>query len=235
MGALVWTAPPELAMGRLATLELRDPDPAAPPLPRPGADRLGPLAVRGVDPLKDGRGWRLTVQPLAPGLAVVRPMDLGDGRRTPELRLTVPRTVAFGAAWMGVGGGPEDFLPPVPFPWEWTTLLVLPVVLLAWAVRRRYRLGAAGRRRRAARRAFLHHYPPRDLDRAGLDAAHAAGRELLAAQFGEEALGWGADLLHQRGLDAWATWVRALDAARFARSEPALPPAPALLAGLERR
>ena len=55
MGALVWTAPPELAMGRLATLELRDPDPAAAPLPRPGADRLGPLAVRGVDPLKDGR------------------------------------------------------------------------------------------------------------------------------------------------------------------------------------
>jgi len=72
-------------MGQLGTLELRQPDPALPPPPRPG-DQLGPLAVRAVEPLGDGRGWRITVQPLAPGQVVVPPMELGDGRSTPELR-----------------------------------------------------------------------------------------------------------------------------------------------------
>ena len=235
MGTPVWKAPAELPMGSLGTLELRDEDPLAPPLPRPGEDRLGPLSVRGVDPLKDGRGWRITVQPLGPGLAIVPPMDLGDGRRTPELRLTVPRTVPYGAPWVAVGGGRTDLLPYIPFPWEWATLLVIPLAALAWGVWRRYQRGAAGRRRRLARRAFAHAYPPKAPDRALLDAAHAAGRELLAAHFGPDALGWGADAFHARKLDAWASWVHSLDAARFARATPPFPPILTLLASLEGR
>ncbi|WP_306601484.1 hypothetical protein [Geothrix sp. 21YS21S-2] len=233
MGAPVWKAPAELPMGRLGTLELRDDDPAAPPLPRPGEERLGPLAVRGVDPLKDGRGWRITVQPLGPGLAVVRPIDLGDGRRTAELRITVPRTVPFGAPWVAVGGGREDLLPFVPFPWEWATLLLIPLAGAVWALRRHHLKGSAKRRRRAARRAFAHHYPPREPGRLGLDAAHATGRDLLAAHFGDDALGWGAEAMRARGLDAWATWVLSLDAARFARTEPPFPPVADLLHALE--
>jgi len=233
MGA-AWKAPAELPMGRLGTLELVETDPAAPPLPRPGVDRLGPLAVRGVDPLKDGRGWRITVQPLGPGLAVLPPVELGDGRRTPELRVAIPRTVPFGAPWVAVGGGREDLLPYVPFPWEWATLLLIPLALAVWAGYRRYRHAAAGRRRARARRAFVHAYPPRSRDRALLDAAHAAGRELLAAHFGEEALGWGSAALGARGLQAWADWAEGLDAARFARAQPPLAPLEALLAALER-
>ncbi|BDU72211.1 hypothetical protein [Mesoterricola silvestris] len=233
MGTPVWKAPAELPMGSLGSLELRDDDPGAPPLPRPGEERLGPLAVRGVDPLKDGRGWRITVQPLGPGLAVIRPMDLGDGRRTPELRITVPRTVPFGAPWVAVGGGKEDILPFVPFPWEWATLLLIPLAGAAWALRRQRARGSAKRRRRAARRAFLHHYPPRTSGRLDLDAAHATGREFLASHRGEEALGWGADALRAQGLEVWATWVLSLDAARFARTEPPFPPAADLLHALE--
>jgi len=57
----VWKAPAQLALGRLSRLELRQEDPAQPPPPRPGEDRLGPLAVRAVAPLADGRGWSVTV------------------------------------------------------------------------------------------------------------------------------------------------------------------------------
>lgn len=235
MGTPAWKAPAELPMGSLGTLELRDDDPAAPPLPRPGEERLGGMAVRGVDPLKDGRGWRITVQPLGPGLAVIRPMDLGDGRITPELRITVPRTTPFGTPWVGVGGGKEDLLPAVPAPWEWGTVLLVPAVLLLWGIRRRLLSLAPGRRRRAARRAFVHHYPPRTRDRARLDAAHAAGRELLAATFGEEARSWGPETFRRRGLDPWADWARGLDAARFAGAEPPFPALPQLLHALEGR
>jgi hypothetical protein len=235
MTAPAWKVPGELALGRLSSLELRQDDPRQPPPPRPGDDRLGPLAVRRVEPLRDGRGWRLTVQPLAPGHLIVPPMDLGDGQLTPELRVTVPRTVPFGAPWIGVGGGVLDRLPPLPFPWPWTLPLLLPLVALAWYLARRYRGGAAARKRQAARRAFSRHWPPGP-ERAALDAAHAAGRALLAAHFGPEALSWGPPALRARGLEPWAEWSRGLDAARFAGAPgPAAPSLAALLQSLARR
>ena len=229
----VWKAPAELALGRLATLELRQDDPALPPLPRPGEDRLGPLAVRGVEPLRDGRGWRITVQPLAPGTFLVPPVDLGDGRSAPELRVAVPRTVPYGAAWVGVGGGDLDRLPPLAFPWPWTLPLLLPLAAAAWLLARRHRRGATARKCRAARRAFVRHWPTAAPDRAALDTAHASGRALLAAHFGPEALSWGPPALRARGLESWAAWSRGLDAARFSGAPPALPPLAALLAALE--
>jgi hypothetical protein len=233
-GAPVWNAPPELPLGQLGTLELRQPDPALAPPPRPG-DTLGPLAVRGVEALRDGRGWRITVQPLAPGLQVVPPLDLGDGRLTAELRLTVPRTVAYGAPWMGVGGGVLDRLPGLPFPWPWTMPLLLPVLLGAWLLGRRLRRAAPERRRRAALRSFARHWPPQARERAALDAAHAAGRTLLAAQFGPEALSWGPAACRERSLEPWAAWILSLDAARFGRDQPPFPPLGELLAALEPR
>ena len=233
MRAPVWRAPRELAMGQLSAVELREEDPLQPPPPRPGEDRLGPLAVRGVEPLGDGRGWRLTVQPMAPGVAVVPPMDLGDGRRAPELRLTVARTVPYGAPWMGVGGGQQDVLPYIPFPWAWTLLGLLPLALLGWAVARPVRSPAPARARHAARRAFAQHWPPAR-DRAALDAAHSAGQDLLAAHFGEEARSWGPEDFQARALAPWALWIRSLDAARFALAEPPFPALHDLLAALER-
>jgi hypothetical protein len=194
---------------------------------------MGPLAVRGVEPLADGHGWRITVQPLAPGTFRLAPMDLGDGRATPELRITVPRTVPFGAAWMGVGGGDLDRLPPVPFPWPWALPPLLLLAALAWLLARRFRRHAPLRRRHAARRAFARHWPPAQ-DRAALDAAHAAGRALLAAHFGPEALSWGPAAFRARGLEPWAAWSGGLDAARFAGARPAWPALAALLAALER-
>jgi len=233
MSAPLWTAPRELAVGRLAVLELRQPDPALPPPPRPG-ETLGPLPVRGVEPLADGRGWRITVQPLAPGVALVPPLDLGDGRLTAPLRLEVPRTAAFGAPWMGVGGGAEDRLPALPFPWPWTLPPLLPLAALGWLLAARLRRGAPARRRRAARRAFARHWPPAR-ERAALDTAHAAGRTLLAARFGPEALGWGPEACRERGLEPWAEWILSLDQARFGGAEPAFPALAALLAALEPR
>ena len=230
----VWVVPGDLALGRLSMLDLRQRDPALPPPPRPGEDRLGSLAVRGVEPLRDGRGWRLTVQPLAPGALVVPAMDLGDGNPTPELRITVARTVPYGAAWMGVGGGALDRLPALPFPWPWTLPALVPLAVLAWILARRVRSGAQARRRRAARKAFIRHWPGQP-DRAALDAAHAAGRALLAAHFGPEALGWGPPALRARGLEPWAAWSHALDAGRFSGAVPALPPLAVLLAALEGR
>lgn len=229
----VWNAPAALPFGELGTLELREADPGQPPLPRPGEDRLGPLALRGVEPTGDGRGWRLTVQPLAPGLAVVPPIDFGDGRRSPELRVQVPRTVPFMAPWMGVGGGQDDRLPRVPFPWAWGSLLLAPLAGVSWLAVRRWRHTGAGRARSRARRTFSHHWPPASLDRSLLDTAHDAGRTLLAAHFGEEARSWGAPELEERRLAAWATWVRSLDAARFGRMEPPYPSLEELLKPLE--
>lgn len=231
----VWKVPKDLAVGQLGILELREEDPALPALPRPGEDRLGALAVRGVEPLRDGRGWRITVEPMAPGRAVIAPQDLGDGRHTPELRLTIPRTTPFGAPWMGVGGGQQDVLPYLPFPWQWTSLLALPLAVLGWLVARRWRRAGPARARKAARRAFSGHWPPRPPDRASLDAAHARGRDLLAATFGEEARSWGPETLRQRELEPWAQWLLSLDAARFSRAEPAFPPLTDLLAALAPR
>lgn len=232
MNPPVWKVPAELALGRLATLELRQDDPALPPLPRPGEDRLGPLAVRAVEPLRDGRGWRITVQPLAPGTFRVSPVDLGDGRSTPELRIVVPRTVPYGAAWMGVGGGALDRLPPLAFPWPWTLPLLLPLAALAGLLAWRFRRAAPARKRHAARRAFIRHWPA-GRDRAALDAAHASGRALLAAHFGLEALSWGPPAFRARGLEPWAAWSRGLDVARFSGEPPALPPLTDLLATLK--
>ena len=234
MSALAWKVPPQLALGRLSRLELRQEDPAQPPPPRPGEDRLGPLMVRAVEPLADRRGWGLTVQPMAPGHFLVPPVDLGDGRMTPPLALTVPRTVPYGAAWMGVGGGDLDRLPPMPFPWPWALAPLLLLAALAWLPARRYLRAAPARKRRAARRAFTRNWPPTAFERAALDAGHAAGRALLAAHYGPEALSWGPPALAARGLEPWAAWSRGLDAARFAGARPEFPTLAALLGALER-
>ena len=231
--SVVWNGPQELALGRLSRLELRQDDPALPPLPRPQDIDSGPLAVRGVEPLGDGRGWRITVQPLAPGTFLLPPLDLGDGRLAPALRITVPRTVPFGAAWVGVGGGDLDRLPELPFPWPWAVAALLLLAAPAWLLVRRFRRAAPARRRHAARRAFIQRWPPA-ADRAALDAAHAAGRALLAAHFGPEALSWGRAAFQARGLEPWAAWSAVLDAARFAGKPPDFPPLDALLGALER-
>jgi hypothetical protein len=229
----VWNLPGPLPLGQLSTLDLRQ-GPGQPPLPRPGEDRLGPLRVRAVEALEDGRGWRLTVQPMAPGRFTVPPLALGDGRSAPALPVTVPRTVAYGAPWMGVGGGQLDRLPELGFPWAWALPLLLPLAAGAWLLGRRLRAGAPARKRRAALRAFVRHWPPAGPDRASLDTAHTAGRALLAAHFGPEALSWGTVACSAHGLEAWAEWVAALDAARFGQPGP-LPPLAALLAALEGR
>jgi hypothetical protein len=231
--APVWKAPSEIAFGKLAVLELREDDPGKPTLPRPAEEKLGPLALRSVEPLADGRGWRLTVQALNVGIAVIPPMDLGDGRRSPELRLQVPRTVPFGAPWLGVGGGRDDLLPFIPFPWAWASLLLLPPMLLAAGLSHRWRKNGASRALHYRRRVFAHCWPPADNQRETLDQAHTQGRELLAARFGEEARSWGVAEFRLRQLEVWANWVQSLDAARFVRKEPPFPPLAELLKKLE--
>ncbi len=229
----VWKAPETMPLGSASTLELRETDPNRPPLPRPGEDRLGPLVLLKAHPTADGRGWALTVLPLTPGTLVIPPLDLGDGRRTPECRIRVPRTVPHGAPWMGLGGGPDDALPPVPFPWGWASLLAVPLIPLGWWGVRRWRRGRHRRAYHHARRAFARHWPPQVGDRKSLDAAHAAGRDLLACRFGEEARSWGASDFEARGLRTWAIWVQSLDAARFGRKAPTFPPLQALVKPLE--
>lgn len=229
----VWKAPTEIAFGHLAVLELREDDPAMPALPRPAEEQLGSLALRSVEPLPDGRGWKLTVQALSAGTAVVPPMDLGDGRRSPELRLQVPRTVPYGAPWMGVGGGQGDILPYIPFPWTWASLLLLPLLLLALALLRHWRRNGKSRALHQRRRAFAHHWPPANAQRETLDRAHQLGRDLLALRFGEEARSWGVAEFRLHHLEPWATWVQSLDAARFARKDPPFPPLAELLKQVE--
>ena len=228
-----WQAPERLVLGTLQTLELVEGDPARPAPGRPALeDRLGPLHLRAVEPLPDGRGWRFQVQALAPGLAVVPPLDLGDGARSPELRLPVARTVPFGAPWRGLGGGPEDQLPAPPFPWAWASLGLLPLLGLGLGGAAHWRARAGARRLARAREAFRAAWPPAP-DRAALDAAHARGRDLLAARWGEPARAWGPADLAARGLAPWAAWCRALDAARFGAGAPDLPAAEALLGALD--
>lgn len=233
--APVWTAPDKLPFGELSVLEIREVDPAQPALPRPGDEKLGPLDLRSVEPTSDGRGWRLTVQPMNPGTVVIPPVNFGDGRQSPELRVQVPRTVPYRAPWMGVGGGQGDVIPTIPFPWAWASLLLLPLVALGWWIWRRWRRSAPGRARHRARSAFSHQWPPRSTERASLDAAHAAGRALLAAHFGEEARSWGPAEFNVRHLDVWGTWTQSLDAARFSRKEPPFPALDELLKVLGKR
>lgn len=231
-----WKAPATLAVGEMAVLQLAETDPAKPPLLRPPLEeRIGGLRLRSVDPAADGRGWRIQVLPLGPGTSVIPAMDLGDGRKSPELRLSAPRTVAFGNTWMGLGGGPEDELPELPFPWAWAVLLLSPWLALAGWLLRRWRRASPGRARKHALRAFVRAWPPRTRDRADLDAAHAAGRELLAQHLGEPARSWGAQELHHRRLEPWDLWAASLDAARFAACEPPFPPLEGLLKSLEPR
>lgn len=221
--APVWKAPAQAPLGQLSVLELREDDPAAPPLPRPGEEKLGPLDLRSVEPLPDGRGWKLTVQPLRVGTLLIPALDLGDGRHSPPLQVDVPRTVPFGAPWMGVGGGKDDALPYVPFPWAWASLLLVPVLMLILGWVRHWRRQGAARTRHRLRRTFSHHWPPKDRSRTALDEAHAQGRALLVAHYGDEARSWGAAEFRQRQLDPWAVWIQSLDAARFGRTEPPFP------------
>ena len=94
LAAPTWKAPAQLKLGELQLLELREEDPTRPTLPRPAVeDHLGPLRLRSMEPLPDGRGWRFQVQALEPGLAVVPALDLGNEQRSPELRLWVPRSI----------------------------------------------------------------------------------------------------------------------------------------------
>ncbi len=219
----IWHAPAALPFGQLAVIELHDDDLKLPPLPRPGDEKLGPLFLRSVETMPNGRGWKLTVQAFTPGLAVVPPLDLGDGRRTPELRVKVDRSIPFGAPWMGVGGGREDELPEIPFPFGWASLLLLPFVLLGYYLVRRWRRNSGKRLQRKAKAAFAKAWPPPSKQRDALDAAHTAGRAWLAAAVGDEARSWGPKEFRAQSLDPWATWIESLDAARFGRSTPAFP------------
>ena len=234
--APIWKAPVQLKLGELQTLELREEDPSKPAPGRPALeDRLGPLHLRAVEPLADGRGWRLQVQALTPGLAVIPPLDLGDGQRSPELSLEVPRTIPFGGPWVGFGGGNDDLLPAIPFPWAWASLLLLPPLALGAWLFQHWRRGRGKRRFHHAAHAFQHHWPPRTGDRAALDGAHALGRDLLAARFGEAARAWGPAEFQSLNLGPWDQWVLSLDAARFGRTEPPFPAAASLLAALDGR
>jgi hypothetical protein len=233
LAAPTWKAPVQLKLGELQVLELREDDPLKPPLPRPTVeDRLGPLHLRSMEPLPDGRGWRFQVQALEPGPAMIPALDLGNGQRSPELRLDVPRTIPFGGPWVGFGGGNDDRLPAIPFPWAWASLLLLPpLALLAWAVWR-WRKGSAKRHLSHATHAFHRHWPPPNRQRETLDRAHALGRDLLAAFFGEAARAWGPAEFQSRNLGSWDQWVRSLDAARFGHTEPPFPPPEPLVAAL---
>jgi hypothetical protein len=198
-------------------------------------ERLGPLHVRSMEPLPDGRGWRFQVQALEPGLAVIPPLDLGNEQRSPELRVSVPRSIPFGGPWMGFGGGNEDRLPAIPFPWAWASLLLLPPVALGVWVVRRWRQGSRRRRLHRAIHVFQRHWPPVDRERTTLDAVHALGRDLLAASFGEAARAWGPGDFQARGLGPWDQWAKSLDAARFGRTEPPFPAPEPLVAALNAR
>ena len=234
MGATpVWKAPAQPQLGELMVLELREEDPSKPSLPRPAVeDRLGPLHLRSIEPLPDGRGWRFQVQGLEPGFAVIPALDLGNEQRSPELRLWIPRSIPYGDPWMGFGGGNEDRLPTLPFPWGWASLLLLPpLAFVAWMVRR-WRRGSAKRRLHHALHNFHRHWPPKDRERATLDTAHSLGRDLLAAQFGEAARAWGPADFQAHNLRPWELWANSLDAARFGRTEPPFPSPEPLVAAL---
>ncbi len=232
--APAWKAPTQLNLGELQVLELREDDPSKPAPPRPTVeDHLGPLHLRAMEPLPDGRGWRFQVQALEPGLAVIPALDLGNGQRSPELRLWVPRSIPYGGPWVGFGGGNDDRLPAIPFPWAWASLLLLPPLALAtWGVQR-WRRGSAKRRLHRAVHAFRRQWPPANRERTTLDTAHGLGRDLLAARFGEGARAWGTVDFQDRALGPWVQWLRSLDAARFGRTEPPFPAPDQLVSTLQ--
>lgn len=236
MAAPVWKAPAQLKLGDLLALELREEDPSKPSLPRPTVeDRLGPLHLRSMEPLPDGRGWRFQVQALEPGFAVIPELDLGNEQRSPELRLWVPRDISYGGPWMGFGGGNEDRLPASPFPWAWACLLLVPPMgLVAWGISL-WRKGSAKRRLHYAIHTFQKQWPPEDRERSTLDNAHALGRDLLAARFGEAARAWGPADFQAHDLRPWDLWAKSLDAARFGRTEPPFPSPEPLVAALDAR
>ncbi|GLH74031.1 hypothetical protein GETHLI_25330 [Geothrix limicola] len=232
--APTWKAPAQLKLGELQVLELREEDPSKPAPPRPTVeDRLGPLRLRAMELLPDGRGWRFQVQALEPGLAVVPPLDLGNEQRSPELRIEVPRDIPYGGPWMGFGGGNDDRLPALPFPWTWASLLLLPPLALIAALIRQWRKGSTKRRLRHATHAFRHRWPPTNRERGTLDAAHDLGRDLLAARFGDAARAWGPADFQARHLVPWDQWAKSLDAARFGHTEPPFPAPEPLVAALE--
>ncbi|WLT32874.1 hypothetical protein [Geothrix sp. PMB-07] len=232
----MWKAPTQLKLGELHVLELREDDPAKAAPPRPSVeDRLGPLRLRALEPLPDGRGWRFQVQALEPGLAVVPALDLGNGQRSPELRIQVPRTIPYGGPWVGFGGGNEDLLPAIPFPWAWASLLLLPALALVGWILHRWRKGSRQRHLAKAIHAFQHQWPPAHRDRLSLDAAHNHGRNLLAARFGDAARAWGPAELEAHNLSPWDQWVKSLDAARFGQTEPPFPATTHLVAALDAR
>jgi hypothetical protein len=236
LAAPAWKAPAQLKLGELQVLELREQEANQPALPRPAMeDRLGPLHLRSMEPLPDGRGWHFQVQALEPGLAVIPALDLGNGQRSPELRLWVPRSVPYGGPWVGFGGGNEDLLPGIPFPWAWASLLLLPPLgLLAWGLLH-WRRGSSRRHLLRAMHTFQRHWPPANRERATLDSVHSLGRDLLAARFGEGARAWGPADFQAHNLSPWDHWVKSLDAARFGRAEPPYPAPEPLLAALDAR
>ena len=236
MAAPVWKAPSQLKLGELQVLELREEDLSKPALPRPTVeDHLGSLRLRSMEPMADGRSWRFQVQALEPGLAVIPALDLGNGQRSPVLRVWVPRSIPFGGPWVGFGGGNDDRLPAIPFPWAWASLLLLPpLALIAWMIRR-WRQGSAKRHLHHATHVFHRHWPPADRDRATLDAAHGLGRDLLAARFGEAARAWGPVDFQAHNLGPWDQWTKSLDAARFGHTEPPFPAPEPLVAALDAR
>lgn len=230
----VWKVPEKIHFGELAVLELREDDPAAPTLPRPPLeDRVGPFRIRAVEAARDGRGWRISVQALSPGIAIFPRLDLGDGRSTSECRVLVQRTAPFGGMWMAIGGGATNDLPLIHFPWAWVTLMLLPPAsLAAWCLRRWLRSAPLRTRKRLAKR-FGKAWPP-GKSREELDQAHALGRELLANAKGEAARAWGPKELKAHHLESWALWAEALDQARFGGHKGNFPTAQALLTSLER-
>ena len=234
--APTWKAPAQLKLGELQVLELREEDPTKPAPPRPTVeDRLGPLRLRAMEPLPDGRGWRFHVQALEPGSAVIPGLDLGNGQRSPEVRVWVPRTIPYGGPWVGFGGGNDDRLPAMPFPWAWASLLLLPpLALIAWVIRR-WQKGSASRRLHHAVHAFQRQWPPVNRERKTLDATHGLGRDLLTARFGEAARAWGVADFQARNLGPWDQWAKSLDAARFGLSEPPFPRPEPLVAALDAR
>jgi len=212
-------------MGELTAIEIIETDSALPPMPRPCEEKLGPFALRSAAPIENGRGWRLTVQALRPGVAVVPPIDLGQGRLCPELKIRVMRTVPFGAPWMGLGGESNDAPPGIGFPWGWAAMGLLPLGLLLFLTVWLWRERTPDRRLARARRGFAAVWPPRSLERGEIDKANAMGRDLLASAWGEEARSWGRrEFLEQKNAP-WASWCSFMDHARFGGAAEAAPPA----------
>jgi hypothetical protein len=239
--APVWRAPAKILVGELVTIEIVEVDPASPPMPRPGEEKLGPFALRSAVPIENGRGWRLVIQAFRPGVAVVPPMDLGQGMVIPELKIQVTRTVPFGAPWMGLGGGGDDAPPSIGFPWGWAALPLLPLGLALSLAARLWRRGAPGRRLARAMRRFAAVWPPSSTNRAEIDRASARGRELIASAWGEEARSWGGrEFLEQKNA-AWASWCNFIDHARFGGADddvaggPPFPTLPELIESMGHR